>query len=231
MPRARCCSTSARANGTKASAACSACRCRCCPRCATMPANSASPRPSLFGAPIRVLGMAGDQQAATVGQGCFEPGMMKSTYGTGCFLVLNTGRRARRLQQPAAHHHRLSARGKTHLCAGRRDLHRRRRGAVAARRAQDHQAGAGRQRSRRARRSGRAGLSGAGLCRAGRALLGRRGARRHFRADPPVGRRRACARRARGGRLPDPRSGRRHARRLAGGDGERGAPCCASTAA
>ncbi len=45
----------------------------------------------LFGASIRVLGMAGDQQAATIGQGCFEPGMMKSTYGTGCFLVLNTG--------------------------------------------------------------------------------------------------------------------------------------------
>jgi glycerol kinase len=46
---------------------------------------------ALFGAPIRVLGMAGDQQAATVGQGCFKPGMMKSTYGTGCFALLNTG--------------------------------------------------------------------------------------------------------------------------------------------
>ncbi len=48
--------------------------------------------PELFGAPIRVLGMAGDQQAATVGQGCFQLGMMKSTYGTGCFALLNTGR-------------------------------------------------------------------------------------------------------------------------------------------
>jgi glycerol kinase len=47
--------------------------------------------PDLFGAPIRVLGIAGDQQAATVGQGCFKPGMMKSTYGTGCFALLNTG--------------------------------------------------------------------------------------------------------------------------------------------
>ncbi len=47
--------------------------------------------PDLFGASITILGMAGDQQAATVGQGCFAPGMMKSTYGTGCFLVLNTG--------------------------------------------------------------------------------------------------------------------------------------------
>ncbi len=45
----------------------------------------------LFGGAIRILGIAGDQQAATVGQGCFEPGMMKSTYGTGCFALLNTG--------------------------------------------------------------------------------------------------------------------------------------------
>ena len=47
--------------------------------------------PELFGGAIRVLGVAGDQQAATVGQGCFTPGMMKSTYGTGCFALLNTG--------------------------------------------------------------------------------------------------------------------------------------------
>ncbi|MFO7296905.1 MAG: glycerol kinase [Proteobacteria bacterium] len=47
--------------------------------------------PALFGAPIPVRGIAGDQQAATVGQACFTPGMMKSTYGTGCFAVLNTG--------------------------------------------------------------------------------------------------------------------------------------------
>jgi len=42
-----------------------------------------------FGAPV--LGVAGDQQAATIGQACFQPGMMKSTYGTGCFALLNTG--------------------------------------------------------------------------------------------------------------------------------------------
>jgi glycerol kinase len=47
--------------------------------------------PDLFGGPIRICGIAGDQQAATVGQACFEPGMMKSTYGTGCFALLNTG--------------------------------------------------------------------------------------------------------------------------------------------
>ncbi len=42
-------------------------------------------------APIAIAGVAGDQQAATVGQACFEVGMIKSTYGTGCFMVLNTG--------------------------------------------------------------------------------------------------------------------------------------------
>jgi len=46
---------------------------------------------SLFGGEIAICGMAGDQQAATVGQACFEPGMMKATYGTGCFAILNTG--------------------------------------------------------------------------------------------------------------------------------------------
>jgi len=46
---------------------------------------------TLFGARTRICGVAGDQQAATIGQACFEPGMMKSTYGTGCFALLNTG--------------------------------------------------------------------------------------------------------------------------------------------
>jgi glycerol kinase len=48
----------------------------------------------LFGSPIAIAGVAGDQQAATVGQACFKPGMMKSTYGTGCFALLNTGETA-----------------------------------------------------------------------------------------------------------------------------------------
>ena len=47
--------------------------------------------PGLFGAAIPICGMAGDQHAATLGQACFQPGMLKSTYGTGCFAVLNTG--------------------------------------------------------------------------------------------------------------------------------------------
>ena len=50
----------------------------------------------LFGTAIsRSSGVAGDQQAATIGQACFEPGMMKSTYGTGCFALLNTGAQRR----------------------------------------------------------------------------------------------------------------------------------------
>ena len=57
--------------------------------------------PHLFGGAIPILGMAGDQQAATIGQGCFSPGMIKSTYGTGCFAVLNTG------AQRVASHNRL----------------------------------------------------------------------------------------------------------------------------
>ena len=54
--------------------------------------------PKLLGAAIPICGVAGDQQAATVGQACFEPGMMKSTYGTGCFALLNTGSTAVRSQ-------------------------------------------------------------------------------------------------------------------------------------
>ena len=47
-----------------------------------------------FGAPIKIAGDAGDQQAATFGQACFEPGMAKQTYGTGCFMLMNTGEEA-----------------------------------------------------------------------------------------------------------------------------------------
>ena len=47
--------------------------------------------PSIFGAPIKIAGAAGDQQSALFGQACFEPGMAKNTYGTGCFMLMNTG--------------------------------------------------------------------------------------------------------------------------------------------
>jgi glycerol kinase len=46
---------------------------------------------ALFGAPLKIAGIAGDQQAATFGQACFAPGMAKNTYGTGCFMLMNTG--------------------------------------------------------------------------------------------------------------------------------------------
>jgi glycerol kinase len=52
--------------------------------------------PELFGGSIAIRGAAGDQQAALVGQACFEPGMTKSTYGTGCFALVNTGEQAHR---------------------------------------------------------------------------------------------------------------------------------------
>ncbi len=57
--------------------------------------------PSLFGRPIPILGLVGDQQGATIGQCCFEPGTIKSTYGTGAFVVVNTG------AKPVASRHRL----------------------------------------------------------------------------------------------------------------------------
>jgi glycerol kinase len=59
----------------------------CSTRFATTPA-------ALLGAPLPVTGVAGDQQAAAVGQACFSAGMLKSTYGTGCFALLNTGAQA-----------------------------------------------------------------------------------------------------------------------------------------
>ncbi|TCK30226.1 glycerol kinase [Ancylobacter aquaticus] len=54
-------------------------------------ADYGTTQPEVFGGAIAIGGIAGDQQAATVGQACFQPGMIKSTYGTGCFALLNTG--------------------------------------------------------------------------------------------------------------------------------------------
>ncbi|MEM7296218.1 MAG: glycerol kinase GlpK [Pseudomonadota bacterium] len=52
--------------------------------------------PGLFSTQLPIRGVAGDQQAATIGQACFEPGMLKSTYGTGCFALMNTGSELKR---------------------------------------------------------------------------------------------------------------------------------------
>ncbi len=57
--------------------------------------------PDLFGAPIPITGMAGDQQAASIGQACLSPGDTKATYGTGAFILTNTG------AHPQPSHHRL----------------------------------------------------------------------------------------------------------------------------
>ncbi len=54
-------------------------------------ANFGFSHESFFGKQIPITGIAGDQQAATIGQACFHPGMVKSTYGTGCFMLMNTG--------------------------------------------------------------------------------------------------------------------------------------------
>jgi len=90
MPRARCCSISGRGPGTdlchlfKVPTA-------LLPEVRDCAGTFGETDAGLFDGPIHIRGVAGDQQAATIGQGCFEPGMVKSTYGTGCFALVNTG--------------------------------------------------------------------------------------------------------------------------------------------
>src|SRR5271169_6393526 len=64
-------------------------------------ADYGSTMPDLFGTAIPIAGMAGDQQAAAIGQACFRPGMIKTTYGTGAFALLNIG------SEPTASRHKL----------------------------------------------------------------------------------------------------------------------------
>lgn len=66
----------------------------CLPEVRDCAADFGETDPDLFGRPIPIFGVAGDQQAAAIGQCCFEPGAIKSTYGTGCFVLVNTGDRA-----------------------------------------------------------------------------------------------------------------------------------------
>ena len=80
-----------RRTGTRNCWPSSACRARCCREVLDCAADFGHTDPALFGGSIAIGGVAGDQQAATIGQACFAPGMAKSTYGTGCFIVLNTG--------------------------------------------------------------------------------------------------------------------------------------------
>jgi glycerol kinase len=105
-------------------------------------AISADPRRPLRRA-IPILGVAGDQQAATLGQACFTPGMLKSTYGTGCFALLNTG------DTPVKSNNRLLTTiayqldGKPTYALEGSIFIAGRGGAMAARRAEDHPRGAG----------------------------------------------------------------------------------------
>ncbi len=162
-------------------------------------------RPDLFGRPIPITGVAGDQQAATVGQACFKPGMMKSTYGTGCFALLNTGdtpvTSTKRLLTTIAY----QLDGKpTYALEGSifiagavvqwlRD------GLQIIRHAAETQT------LGRNRRSRAAGDPGPGLHRSWRPLLAARLPRRHLWADPQFRSRRICPRRIGERRFPDPR--------------------------
>ena len=80
-----------RGDGTTICWRCSAFRASMLPEVRDSAATSAAPTAEHFGSAVADRGIAGDQQAATVGQACFAPGMVKSTYGTGCFVLLNTG--------------------------------------------------------------------------------------------------------------------------------------------
>ena len=163
---------------------------------------------ALAGLPVAAA--LGDQHAALFGQTCFEPGDAKCTYGTGSFLLMNTGDAAGALGQRAAHHGRLQDRRRAgDLRARGLDRGHRRAGAVVPR--QDR---ADRQRvrdrdARAHRRQQRRLLLRAGVLGPVRAALAQRRARRDRRADglhlqgPPG------ARRARGDRVADARGGRR----------------------
>ncbi len=121
---------------------------------------------------IAIGGIAGDQQAALFGQMCVEPGQAKNTYGTGCFLLMNTGDKAVKSKHGMLDHHRLRPAWRSRLRAGRRGVQRRLHRPVAARRVEDHQR---RPRHRILRQQGQGQqrrVPGAGLHRPGRTVLG-----------------------------------------------------------
>ena len=173
----------------------------------------------LFEHPIAIAGIAGDQQAALVGQACFEPGMVKSTYGTGCFMLLNTGdtpveSRNRMLTTPAYRikgHTTYAMEGSIFVAGAaikwlRDGLH------LVEKASRNRRArGAGARESRR--------LPGPRVRRAGRPALGSQCSRAHLRPDARLLGRAPRARRARVGRLSNARPRLRHGegRRRAGG--------------
>ena len=128
--------------------------------------------PSLFGHAVPIAGAAGDQQAALFGQACFAPGSAKNTYGTGCFMLLNTGSHAVPSQNGLLTTIAWKIGGEDDIRARGRGLHRGRRGAVGPRRPEgDSELG----RSRAAGGDGggrRRRLPRAGVRRPRRAVLG-----------------------------------------------------------
>ena len=86
--------TFTKTNGTTIYLTCSACRETGLPTVMDCAAEFGICDETLFGAALPIRGVAGDQQAAAIGQGCFTPGALKSTYGTGCFVIINTGEEA-----------------------------------------------------------------------------------------------------------------------------------------
>ena len=86
----------------------------CCRASCRRRAPAASAIAMLGGREVPLAGIAGDQQAALFGQACFAPGMAKNTYGTGCFMLMNTGTRAAGVAQPPADDRRLARCGERH---------------------------------------------------------------------------------------------------------------------
>ena len=162
---------------------------------------------------VKLAGIAGDQQAALFGQMCTSPGMTKNTYGTGCFMLQNTGTKAPASTAQAADDGRLDSQWRDGIRARRQRLHRRRGGAVAAGWPRHHSIVG------RSRGAGQVGpgqwrrVPGPRVRRAWRAALGSICARRDRGVDP---RRHRCAHRPGRARVDCVSIGR-PARRHAGG--------------
>ena len=175
--------------------------------------------PEHLGVAIPIRGIAGDQQAALIGQACFRPGMVKSTYGTGCFALANTGDKAILSTHKLLTTIALSVQGQAHICARGVDLLGGRDGAMVARRPRHSRNGPGSRRIGGERRPSSARLYGAGLHGPWRAPLGQRGSRRDLWIDARRHAQRNRARGARKRRLSDARPHRRDARRFRKGYG------------
>ena len=200
-PRGRCCSTSAGLRWDP----------ELCDLLGVDPSSLPEPVPSaqvygrtgVFGGDVPVAGIAGDQQAALFGQACQRAGMAKNTYGTGSFVLLNTGGEAPEPGEGLLTTVAWGLGGQDRLRARGGGVHHRRRGAVAPRRPRDHRLGVRERGARGLARLERRGLLRARADRPGIAALGPVCARDDRRPDARLRPRAAGARRPRGDRLPD----------------------------